>query len=131
MEWVLLAGLSLFFLYAGGSKLVDTQAFAESIGQYRLVTGMPAWWGALYLPWIECLAALFLWIRPWRAAALWILAGLILVFQGALLSALIRGLDISCGCFGKGTDSSVLLSFMRNLILLAPVGWLLFSSRRR
>lgn len=107
-----------FFLVAGGSKIPNPQAFQESIEAYRLVGGWPARWAALYLPMLEVVAALALCRVNWRLAGAWVLAGMLVVFQVALASALWRGLDLDCGCVGEGGSSSVLVAFVRNWILL-------------
>ena len=130
VERVLLFLLGAFFLYAGAVKLWDVAAFTQSIEQYRLVTGSTAWVLALWIPWAECLAGTALWIKGLRVGSLWILAALLLVFEGILLTALLRGLDISCGCLGSGGEGGVLLAFLRNVLLLAMVFGLLFFRPR-
>lgn len=116
--WIFQGVISLFFVYTGVSKLVDPAAFSIAIERYQLVGATLSWGVALWLPWLECLAAASLWVRSWRSAGLLVLFGLVVVFQIALFSALLRGLDISCGCYGSGTESGVLFSFIRNFFLL-------------
>ncbi|MFO7724045.1 MAG: MauE/DoxX family redox-associated membrane protein [Oceanipulchritudo sp.] len=123
-ELLLRAILSLFFLYAGISKLVDPHAFALAIERYRLVDGLAAHLLAFWVPWIECLASLFLWSRRWRLAAVAVLAGLMLVFQVALTMAFVRGLDIDCGCLGDGLEMSVTGALLRNFIILLLLLWI-------
>lgn len=129
--WGLLTGMSLFFLFAGGSKLWDVHGFTRSVEQYRLVSGNWAWYGALFVPWLECVLAIALWFPLWRKAALLQLGLLLLVFQGILGSALARGLDISCGCLGNGLDGGLLFALARNFVLLFFVVllWMAFSKR--
>ena len=90
------------YLWAGASKLADPAAFAFAIDNYRLLPWPAAVGVAHALPWLEIVAALALWVSRWRAGALGILTGLGLVFVVALGSAMVRGLDIACGCFGAG-----------------------------
>jgi putative oxidoreductase len=130
LEIVVLFGLGLFFFYAGAVKLVDVATFMQSVEQYRLIDGFLAWGVALWVPWVECLAALGLWIKSLRRGSLWILTGLLVVFEIILLSALVRGLDISCGCLGSGSESSVLFAFGRNIVLLIIVIGLLALTPR-
>lgn len=115
-----------YFLVAGGSKIPDPRAFQESIEAYRLVGGWPARWAALYLPMLEVVAALALFWRNWRSAGAWVLAGMLVVFQVALASALWRGLDLDCGCVGQGGSSSVLAAFLRNWVLLGLLAFGIF-----
>jgi len=131
LSWGILAGLSVFFLFAGGSKLLDIPAFTQSVAQYRLVSGQWAWFAALFFPWLEVILALALWVPALRKAALLQLGGLLLVFQGILVSALIRGLDISCGCLGNSLDGGLFFALARNCLLLFVVFllWTAFTKR--
>lgn len=124
LERLLLAVVSLFFLYAGGSKLVDPPAFSLAIERYRLVDGLTAQVLAFWVPWVECLAALFLWRRRWRLAAVSVLGGLMLVFQVALTMAFVRGLDIDCGCLGEGLEMGVTGALLRNFVILLLLLWM-------
>ena len=118
---ILLAVISVFFLFAGISKILDAGAFSIAIEQYQLVGGALSWGIALWLPWVECLSAVGIWRKEWRVSSAIVLSGMLVVFQVALLSAMVRGLDISCGCFGSGTETGTLFSFARNFVLLAGV----------
>ncbi|NDV62685.1 hypothetical protein G0Q06_09505 [Puniceicoccales bacterium CK1056] len=119
--WVVQGFISLFFFFSGISKLLDPAAFSMAIERYQLVGGTLSWAIALWLPWLECMLAATLWSRNWRLPSLALLIGMMGVFQIALLSALLRGLDISCGCFGTEVESGVLFSFIRNFFLLGAI----------
>lgn len=123
MKSGLLWGLRLFigglFLYSGFLKILDPHTFAESAANYLILSGRAVSLTALYLPWLELwTGAALLLIPPLRPAA-WLLISLMLaVFTLAKLSALARGLDISCGC-GTGDDPMTFLDVLENLLLLA------------
>lgn len=119
--WISLALFSGFFLFAGVSKLLDPGSFSISIHAYQLTPPLVSWIAAFWLPWLEVIAAIALWLPKWRSAAVLAFILLIAVFQIALLSAAVRGLDISCGCLGSAMDTSILFAFVRNLGLLALV----------
>jgi uncharacterized membrane protein YphA (DoxX/SURF4 family) len=93
---LLLAGL---FLYSGVVKVLDPAAFAQAIAGYRL---LPDAWipgMAFILPWMEIWCAFAILLSPLLRPAAWIWTTLmLLVFTVAKISALQRGLDISCGC---------------------------------
>lgn len=127
----LLLALGLFFFITGVMKLVDPRAFATAIEGYRLIEGLWAMVFALWIPWAECLVAIGLAWRSWRKEALMTLMLLLLAFQGALASALIRGLDISCGCFGAESGSSVGFALIRNGALMGFIAYLLAVERLR
>lgn len=121
VRWILMILFSGFFLLAGISKVLDAAEFSHSIAAYRIVGPLPSWLFALWIPWLEVVTAAALWLPRWRLPAALILAGLLLSFQVALLSAGVRGLDISCGCLGNTFDTGILVAFLRNLVLLAIV----------
>lgn len=125
MKNILRYALSLLvgglFVWAGGSKVLAPEEMHQSILNYQLVPGLLAWLLALLLPWLELAAGLAL-VAPWtRRGAILLLGLLLIIFQGGLASAWIRGLDIECGCFG-GTSTTVTFAFIRNGILLALLG---------
>jgi putative oxidoreductase len=106
--------IAAMFIYAGVTKAVTPLRFATDIANFHLLPWMLTMPLALYLPWLEmgCGVALLLW-RLDRGALL-LLFGLTSIFVVALVSARIRGIDISCGCFGHGTRD---LSFTSHLVL--------------
>ena len=96
---ILRIGLGLLLIAASISKLADPQAFLLSIEAYRLPIG--GWLvksTAIALPWLQIALGLLLIVERGPEAPL-IAAGLFAVFFLVTLSAAVRGLDISCGCF--------------------------------
>ena len=91
--------LGVLFIAVSIEKITDPTAFATSIGGYRIVSAGPALLIGTVLPWIELLCGLGLLLGLFlRGSALLALVMLIL-FTVVVLSALWRGIDISCGCF--------------------------------
>ena len=83
---------------------------------------------SVYLPWLEIAAGAALLGKRWRLGALLIVAGLLLVFMGALGSAWWRGVDVSCGCFGHEIERAAWwIPMGRDAVLLAiaAAAWLL------
>ena len=116
--------LGLLFVYAASLKFVDLHAFSESIDGYRLTP--PSWSPtlALFVPSLELVVGVSLVIgRGARGAAL--LCAIMLVgFSAAIGQAMIRGINIDCGCFGaSGPQKADTLALVRNgaLLLLALV----------
>ena len=123
-----LLALAGIFLYAGISKITDPAAFAHAIELYRVVPRALAVITALYLPWLEIGCALAILARALRGGALALLALCNVVFAIMLASALARGLDISCGCFGAGGatgPAALLASLARAALLAITCAWLL------
>ena len=122
-------GLALVFLWAGALKALDPGAFARDIGNYRLLPALPSALLALYLPWLEIAAGAVLVLRQLRRGALALLCALSLTFTGALALAWVRGLDITCGCFG-GASSGMGVALVRAALLAILAGWLLHRACR-
>lgn len=118
VKWTLSILLGGLFLASGGLKLMDPQAFGKAILNYRLVGEFLAWVGALWIPWMEVIGAIGLFLEKWRRSAIWLLGSLIVVFEVILLITLFRGLDIDCGCFGTKSTTSVSFALMRNILIL-------------
>jgi putative oxidoreductase len=109
--------LAAVFIYAGANKALDPVQFAEAIDRYRVVPWPFAAGMALYLPWLEIVAGVATFWGRLRLGALGIIGGLAWVFVAAIASALVRGLDITCGCFGNGEGTSLAFSLVRSLVL--------------
>lgn len=121
--------VALLFLYAGGLKALDPAAFARDIENYQILSAWPSAFLALYLPWLELLAAAALLLGRARQGALSMLLVLCVAFVTALASAWYRGLDINCGCFGENS-STVVTALIRAALLGGLIGWLLFNELR-
>lgn len=116
--------LGLLFVWAGAGKALDPAAFGRAIENYAILPALPSAAIALYLPWLEIIAGAALLLRRARTAALAILCALGLVFCIALGSALVRGLDIHCGCF-SGSGTGVVPALIRAALLTLASGLLL------
>src|SRR5437762_14201809 len=118
------------FIYAGVIKAMDPIGFANDIDNYKILPWPFAVRLAFYLPWLEILCGLALILRFFHRGGLLILTALIFVFIAASVIAKVRGLDITCGCFGH---ASKYLSFFGHLaldfVLLAVLGALWFTNR--
>lgn len=106
------------FLYAGAAKAFDPRAFAGEIAAYRLFPHLFNLLIAATLPWIEIVTgALVLGGRKLLPAA-WVLVVLEALFAVILLSAIVRGLNIDCGCLGAGGGRSLPEALLGDLVLL-------------
>ena len=93
------------FIYAGVIKAMDPVGFANDIDNYQILPWPLAIRLAFYLPWLEMLCGLALILRLFYRGGLFILAGLTFVFIAASVIAKVRGLDITCGCFGHASKN--------------------------
>lgn len=138
--------LAALFLFAAWQKLkpgtdlvVDSgpQKFAQAIQGFRILPEHLVYLATGVIPWLEVLCALLLIVGVWTRAAAWLLALLLAGFTAAVVSVLLRGMSLTCGCFGdltllcpKGTMGWCKVA--ENLLILAPAlliarfggGWL-------
>jgi uncharacterized membrane protein YphA (DoxX/SURF4 family) len=116
--------LGVLFVGAAWHKIAVPHAFAVDVATYGILPLGLVNLMAITLPWIEVVAGLMLLAGLRARAAALLVTGMMLVFIGALLIALGRGLDMSCGCFasqGAGEDPISRLTVLRDL------GWLALS----
>ncbi len=114
--------IALLFIYAGISKAIAPLRFVTDIANFHLLPWIVAPPLAFYLPWLEITCGIALLFFARIDGALWILLALTSVFVFALTSARLRGIDISCGCFGHSMPD---FSFSWHLVLNLAVGAIL------
>jgi putative oxidoreductase len=119
------------FIYAGAIKALDPVQFASDIDNYKTLPWPVSVALAFYFPWLEIFCGFSLVVRSLYRGALSILTALILVFTLMTIAAKLRGLDITCGCFGHASQNwSFTAHLALDLILLAAVIFLLGVRRR-
>jgi putative oxidoreductase len=113
------------FIYAGVLKALDPIRFASDIDNYKILPWAISVRLAFYLPWLEILCGLALIARRLYLGGLSILTALASIFILATIAAKIRGLDITCGCFGHASKNWTFTAHLAlDLVLLAALVWL-------
>jgi len=119
--------LGMLFLVASVEKIADPNAFAQSIDNYRIFPHSVDLAVASILPWLELLCGLGLLFGIATRGSAFLAVLMLLGFTLAVASALVRGLDISCGCFtqdpqvGKIAWQKVAENLIMTLAALLPV----------
>ena len=113
--------LAIAFLAAGVLKITDPAAFAVSIARLRMIPMEAVGPAAIFLPWIEVVAAVALFVPTYRRPAVTLVLALLGGFTLILGIALLRGTAGSCGCFGKGDGvlNRADVALVRNAVLIA------------
>jgi putative oxidoreductase len=93
------------FSYAGAIKVLDPVRFAGDIDNYKILPWTVAVGLAFYLPWLEVFCGIALILRRLYLGGLSILTALVSIFIVATVAAKVRGLDITCGCFGHASQN--------------------------
>ena len=113
-------------------SLANPAEFASDIDNFKILPWPVSVALAFYLPWLEILCALALVFRLLYRGALSILTASIVVFTLGIIAAKVRGLDITCGCFGHASQHWSFPSHLAtNLAILAALLALTFSNRLR
>ena len=107
------------FVFAAATKLPDLRAFAETIANYRVFPAAVVGPMAAMAVGIEMITGLALiaglFIRP----AAMLASCMLVLFVAFLAQALLRGIDLRCGCFG-GDEIATWGTVVRDLALLVP-----------
>lgn len=98
--------VAIIFIFAGVTKLSHPEMFARAIDNYRILPYLPVTLLAIVLPWLEIFGGMFLIIGKWQRGAALTLLMLTFMFLIAISSAMLRGLDISCGCFSTSMEGT-------------------------
>ncbi|MCO6472839.1 MAG: DoxX family membrane protein [Melioribacteraceae bacterium] len=115
------------FIFSGGTKISVPEEFAVSISNYRLLPIELVNFFAIIIPWIEIITGILLLFGFFVKENSFILTFLLGVFTIMVFIAMIRGLNIECGCFGtKGGQKVGLLKIFENLIYLV-IGILIYK----
>ena len=124
--------LGAIFVYASLDKMANPLMFMDIIDNYKMLPVQLVNPLAIFLPWLEFITGLLLIIGKWVKASLLIYSTLLVIFIIALAAAMLRGLDISCGCFSvqPSSGSDVWLRIIEDIIMLfVSVNLLRYSSK--
>ena len=112
--------LGAIFIYSSMDKLANMGDFAKIIHNYKLLPVSLENLLAIFLPWLEFITGLFLVAGRFVKGASLIYTIFLCIFIVALSQALIRGLDINCGCFSvkPSSTSEVWLRIIEDIVML-------------
>ncbi len=115
--------ISGVFIYAGMLKVMDPFQFSDSIASFEVLPPLFINLVALTLPPFEIFLGILLFVGPFERPAAFGLLILTSGFAAILIQAILRGLQVDCGCFGGGESSrwSVWISLGRDLLVLIGV----------
>ncbi|MFH1437768.1 MAG: MauE/DoxX family redox-associated membrane protein [Pseudomonadota bacterium] len=112
--------IGLVFVFACIHKIADPAVFAVDVATYQIMPLQLINLMAVILPWLELFAGIMI-IIGWRTrAASLCIAGMMAVFLTAIIIALARGLEMSCGCFASQSMEKDPISY---LTVLRDLGW--------
>jgi putative oxidoreductase len=133
LVWAVRLVLAGVLLAAAIPKLTDPAGFAAKLPNYRLFPDASVNIVAAVAPMWELLAAAALLSGRLYRGGVWLVTGLMATFTVLIASALLRGIDLDCGCFGAAAQAEPVGAFelVRNIVLLALAGILAIDLVRR
>ena len=126
--------LGAIFIYASIDKILHPAAFAKAVYNYAILPDALINLTAIVLPWLELILGIFLVIGLFREGSVCIVTGLLVVFVGATIFNMARGLDIYCGCFSTKTEDTsndpMVWYVIRDGFFLLPAFYLAYHTFR-
>lgn len=98
--------LGLVFIYAAIDKIADPYIFAVDIRNYQIIPDALSNILAVLLPWIELICGISLITGFYIRSSALLIASMLVIFIIAIILAVIRGLNIDCGCYHTLNDSA-------------------------
>ena len=125
--------LGAVFLFSSAGKIANPDAFATIITNFQLLPPQLVSVTAVIFPWIEAVCGVALVVGRFEKGAALLVNVMMIVFIGIILYNGYRGLNVACGCFSLAAKepSNIMLNTLRNLVILAAGGWVLFYSANR
>jgi putative oxidoreductase len=128
LDWLCRLVVAAVFLLAAVPKLLDHQSFAKAIINYRvalpLIGQNYVYAVAVFLPALEAVGAIALLFNRWKRAGALVCGSLLMLFIVLIAQAVLRGLNIDCGCFGAGAVSRTMGQSVGIEKILEDVLWL-------
>ena len=109
------------FVYASIDKISNPGDFAKAVKNYDMLPLNLVNFMAIVIPMVELVAGLMLIFGIYVKGSAASISILLVVFLIALVQALIRGLDINCGCFSldtTSTKSDIVIRIVEDIFLL-------------
>jgi uncharacterized membrane protein YphA (DoxX/SURF4 family) len=118
-QLILRLTLGFIFIFAAMEKLTDLQGFSDSIINYRLFPIYLVNILAVIIPWIELFAGILLITGKSSREDAFIIFTLLTFFSLLIMLTMIRGISISCGCFGAHDATQTGMSkLLENFVFL-------------
>ena len=102
--------------------------FALAVSSYEILPSSLVPLATFAVPWVEVVVAVALLVGWWTRGAGLLAAVLLATFTAAVVSVILRGMNLSCGCFGKYKllcDGSVGWCKVGENLVLLSMAWVL------
>lgn len=128
--FVIRAFIALLFIITGAGKIADPQQFSMAILKYRIFDLFFANIIAIYIPWFELVVGVLLLFGSYIKENIIFIDLMLIFFNVLIITAIIRGLNIDCGCYGAAGAMQVgFTKLAENFGLIALSLVLLFAPK--
>jgi putative oxidoreductase len=119
--------IGFLFIAAAVDKIAQPAEFAKNVANYHIPPYSLTNIVALTLPWLEFVVGLLLLFGVRVKAASILTSGMLIMFIILIASAMIRGFNISCGCFSQSGAAAAEVSTVGWKKIFEDIGLLLCS----
>ena len=99
--------LGVVFIYASYDKILNPAGFSDNIHNFHVTPTAVENLAALIIPWLELIVGVFLIFGVFLEGSTSITIGLLTFFIFILSQAVLRGIDVHCGCFKTEADAGI------------------------
>ena len=119
--WTVRTIIALIFIYSGVVKFLNLYEFGEVISRYHILPqGIEIPFASLIVAAEIILGLLFiLGVYEKETGVFLILLNIVFIF--AMFTAIVRGIDTSCGCFSKEGDVLGLKDIVRDIVFILMI----------
>ena len=123
---LLRVGLGIMFLISSIAKIRMPHDFLGSVYDFEIVGPKLGILIATVLPWLELFVGTCLIGGVFISGALLLSAVMAIMFVIVISSAVVKGLNISCGCFGSSQSLLDYFTILRSvaIFIVTMIGWL-------
>lgn len=116
--------IGVVFIYASLHKIAHPDMFAIDIATYDILPLYLVNLMAIILPYIELTSGILIIIGPFQKEGALLISGMMCMFLIALIIAIYKGINASCGCFASQSVEEDPISYKT---VIRDLSWLLIA----
>ncbi len=125
--------IGAIFIYASIHKIIHPDIFAVDIATYDILPLSLVNLMAIILPYIEMVSGILIIIGPFQKEAALMISAMMTIFLIAIIIAIYKGINASCGCFASQSIEEDPISYktvIRDLIWLFITIYIFFFDKK-
>ena len=110
--------LAFIFILSALEKFKSLESFALNVDAYQIFPAIVVNLIVVIIPWLELFVGFGLLFKFKLRANLLLYLILMICFTTLVVIAMIKGLDIECGCFGESSTKVGLVKIIENMMII-------------